>query len=79
MIKLNIHNMESFLQEIDKCSNNVFLIRTDGHKRLINHCIDTHSELKQNYYDNNRYLSISLDISNYKDYLNLIFYYISNI
>lgn len=79
MIKLNIlRNMYGFLQKVNECDGRVNLLHPDGRKENINKQYEVQSDLLQKYRDNKNCLKLSLDITNPKDYMRIIFYTIEN-
>ncbi len=78
MIKLNIFDMEGFLQAVNGCSGAVKLLHPDGRKETINHQYGMQNELLQRYRENENYLRLSLDIPTPKDYLRIVFFAIGD-
>ncbi len=78
MIKLNIFDMEGFLQTVNGCGGAVKLLRPDGRKENINRQYGIQKELLQRYRENKDYLRLSLDIPAPKDYLRIVFFAIGD-
>ncbi|MDR0925374.1 MAG: ribonuclease HII [Hungatella sp.] len=75
MIKLNILDMDSFLQTVNACSDAVHLLYPDGRKENINKHHGLQMELLHQYRKNKNFLCLTLDISAPKDYMSIISYY----
>jgi len=75
MIKLNILNMDNFLQTVNACSDAVNLLYPDGRKENINKHYGLQNELLHQYRENKNLLCLSLDIPAPKDYMSIISYY----
>lgn len=75
MIKLKILNMKNFLNTVNACNGNVFMICRGGEKVNINKQEKLQDELWSEYRKNKNYLQICLEISNPTDYMNLVSYY----
>ncbi len=78
MIKLNIINMDNFLQTVDECEGAVNLLHPDGRKENINKQYGTQSELVEKYRENKNYLQLSLDIPTPRDYMSIVFFSIGD-
>ncbi len=78
IVKLNIFNMENFLQVINECRGAINLL-TQGNKREnINGQYGIQSELLKKYKKNKNFLQLSLDIANLKDYTDIVFFTIAD-
>lgn len=75
MIKLNILNMDNFLQTVNACSDAVNLLYPDGRKENINKHYGLQNELLHQYRENKNLLCLSLEIPAPKDYMSIISYY----
>ncbi|MCP1226498.1 ribonuclease HII [Sebaldella sp. S0638] len=78
IVKLNIFNMENFLQVINECRGAINLL-TQGNKREnINGQYGIQNELLKKYKKNKNFLQLSLDIANLKDYTDIVFFTIAD-
>lgn len=75
MVKLNVLNMDNFLQTVNSCSDAVNLLYPDGRKENINKQYGIQNELLHKYRENKNCLCLSLDIPSPKDYMSIISYY----
>lgn len=75
MIKLNILNMENFLEIVNTCSGRVDLLEADGSRKDINKQYGIQNELQRQYRENENHLKMTLDIPVPKDYLSIVCYY----
>ena len=75
MIKLNVLNMERFLETVNECNGVVNLLNPNGSKKNINKQYGIQSELLEEYRKNKNCLRLSLDVRNSKDYINIVSYY----
>lgn len=75
MIKLNILNMEGFLETVNECSGVVNLLYPDGRRKNINKQYEIQDELLKEYRKNKNRLQLSLDVQDPKDYINIVSYY----
>lgn len=78
MIKINIFNMENFLQTVNSCGGAVNLIHPDGRGENINKQYDIQERLRKEHAQNKQYLPLILDIRNTKDYMNIVFFSIGD-
>lgn len=78
MIKLNILNMERFLQVVNECSGMVNLMYPNGNKDDINNNHEVQDGLLIQYEENQNFLPLNLEIPNGKDYLKIVCYYIAD-
>lgn len=78
MIKLNILDMNHFLEMVNTCREAVFLIRPNGSREKINGGYAVQNELQRQYAENKKYLKISLDIPDPEDYMRVVSYYAGN-
>lgn len=79
MVKLNILDMENFLEMVNTCRGAVNLLHSDGRKENINRQDKAQKELLLRFRENGDFLRISLDIPCAWDYMKLISYYAGNI
>lgn len=75
MVKLNILNMERFLSTVNSCIGKVNMLCPDGKKVNINGEETVQDHLWQQYCQNENYLPLALEISNPRDYMNIVSYY----
>lgn len=78
MIRLNILNMNEFLQTVNACNGCVNVMSSDGRKEDINKQYAIQNELLKKYRENKNSLHLSLDIPNSTDYMNIVFYYLGD-
>lgn len=78
MIKLKVFNMERFLETVNECIGSVMMIDSDGRKQDINRQFEIQSDLRCRHSDNGHCLTLTLDISNPKDYLKVIYFTIED-
>lgn len=76
MMKLNIINMESFLQTVNQCEGAVYLVSQDGQKRDINESYGIQAELLEKFAKNHRFLPITVEVPDSKDYMNIVCHYV---
>lgn len=79
MVKLNILNMENFLETVNKCRGAVYLLYPDGHRENISHRQEIQEKLQMRFRENKNFLRISLDIPGSADYMRIITYYAGNL
>lgn len=75
MIKLNILNMNDFLQTVNSCSGAVNILYPDRQKENINKQCEIQRKLWQQYKDNGKQLKLSLEIPKPGDYMKMVCYY----
>ena len=75
MIKLNILNIENFMETVNQCSGNIMLHAAGGEKLNLNRQYGIQQELQKQYEENSNCLSLTLGIDNPKDYIKIISYY----
>lgn len=78
MIKIKIFNMKNFLKELNECIDTVNLLTPDNIIKNINKEYPVQKELFDKYKSNKNCISLSLDITNPKDYMKLVFYSITD-
>ena len=78
IIKLNIFNMENFLKVINECNGVINLLTQNKERKNINKQYSIQDDLLEKYKKNKDFLHLSLDISNFKDYINIVFFTISD-
>lgn len=72
MIKLNILNLERFLETVNRCTGRVLIIRPDGEKADINKQYDVQRELWEEYRERAEYLPLTLKIEDPSDYMRIV-------
>lgn len=75
MVKLNILNMENFLDTVNACAGKVYMLCQNGKKQNINGEEKIQDSLWRQYFRNKNCLSIILEIPNPTDYMNIVSYY----
>ena len=75
MIKLNILNINSFLDTVNSCSGRVNILYPDGRKININKQYGIQNQLLKQYWNNKKSLLLSLDIPTPEDYMSIVSYY----
>lgn len=75
MIKLNILNLENFLNAVNTCTGKVNMLCPDGKKVNINGEEKLQNSLWRQYRQNKNYLRIILEIPGARDYMNIVSYY----
>lgn len=78
MVKLNILNMENFLQAVNSCRGRVDLLYPDGKRENINGQYEIQKELLKSHRKNGDFQRLTLEIPDVKDYMNMITYYAGN-
>lgn len=78
MVKLNILNLEEFLQVVNGCKGAVNIIQPDGQKEDINKRYDIQQGMWNRYRQNQGRLPLSLDIPNHRDYFSIVYYSIGD-
>lgn len=73
-VKLNILNMKNFLKMINACTGKIFLLRPGDEKVNIQE-ENVQNNLWKQYFQNKNCLRIVLEISDPKDYMNIVSYY----
>lgn len=74
MIKLKILNMKHFLNTINDCTGQVYMIDSNGQRFSICQA-DAQAKLLRRYQEQKKQLQITLDIPNPTDYLSIVSYY----
>lgn len=74
MVKLDVFNMENFLQTVNTCSGAVNLLCTNGKAENINKQYIIQHRLLQEHIENNRCSRLALEISNPKDYMRIVYF-----
>lgn len=77
-VQLNILNMKNFLETVNDCAGEIFLIRTGEGRVSINKKETIQERLWQEYHQNKNYLPLTLEIPDPGDYRKIIFYYIGD-
>ena len=75
MMKLNILNIQDFLDTINACRDEVYMICSNGQKVNIRGQYPIQDELHRQYYDHKNQLQIILEAQNPKDYMRIVSYY----
>jgi len=75
MVKLNILNLEKFLNTVNTCTGKVHMICPDGKKVNINGEEKVQDSLRQQYCRNKHCLRLILEIPGPKDYMSIVSYY----
>ena len=78
MVKFNILSMKNFLNAVNACLGNVYIMSPDGRKVNINKEEAVQNDLWEQYRENKNYLRLSLEITDPKDYMNLVSSYVGN-
>lgn len=78
MLKLNVLNLERFLEVVNGCHSAINMVCADGRKENINKQDSIQRELQVRYDKNKGSLPITLEIPDYKDYLSIVYYYIGD-
>ena len=78
VVKLNIFNIEKFLHTINECTGAVNLLSQNKKRENINKQYSIQNELLKNHTKNKDFLQLSLDISNLKDYMNIVLFSIGD-
>lgn len=75
VIKLNILNMENFLDTVNACTDKVYMLCPNGKKQNINGEEKIQDSLWRQYFQNKNCLCLILEIPNPTDYMNIVSYY----
>lgn len=75
MVKLNILNMENFLNVVNSCTGKVHMLCPDGRKVNINGEKNIQNSLWQQYLQNKNRLRLALEIPGANDYMSIVSYY----
>lgn len=78
MIKMNVFNMEEFLQIVNECAGAVKIHCPDGSRLDICRQYENQRELRRRHSENRSCLGLTLDIQNPKDYLKIVFFTIGD-
>ncbi len=76
MIKLNILNLNGFLEAVNSCSGSVNMIRPDGTKANICRSLGSQMLLREEFNANNGILPVKLSFTDPRDYFKIVNYYI---
>lgn len=79
MIKLNILNLEKFLEVVNECAGKVVMLCPDGERLDINKQYAVQYELYEKYRNNGNFLPLTLKIENSSDYTRIVSYYAANL
>ena len=66
--------MEKFLEMLNKCSGAINLLSKDKKRENINKQYVLQNKLLKEHKKNKDFLELSLDITNLKDYINIVFF-----
>ena len=77
MMRLGILNMKDFLEVVNGCGGDVNIVYPNGKKKDIRRCGDMQRELENRHRLNKNYLTLTLDVPDPKDYLNIVYYVIA--
>lgn len=75
MVKLNILNLENFLNTVNACTGKVNMLCPDGKKVDIKGKENVQNNLWRQYRQNQNCLRIVLEILNPTDYMSIVSYY----
>lgn len=78
MVKLNILKLGKFLNTVNSCIGKVNMLCPDGKKVNINREKIVQNNLWRQYRQNKNYLRLVLEISNPKDYMRIVSYYVGD-
>ena len=78
MVKLNIFDINEFLQTVNSCKGEVNLVTQEGNLENINKKYQRQQELVENHKTNKNFSRLSVNIPNVKDYFKVIFFSIAN-
>ncbi|MCB7318266.1 ribonuclease HII [Lacrimispora sp. 210928-DFI.3.58] len=76
MIKLNILNMERFLETVNGCTGRVNMLCPDGRKQNINKRYWIQDQLRARSAENHDSLRLTLEIPGAEDYMKIVYYYV---
>lgn len=79
MIKVRIFNMKEFLKAVDGCAGAVHVLEDQGRRVNINKNEEARKALMERFEAEGKYLALSLEIPEPKDYFKVVTYYISNL
>ena len=75
VVKLNILNMENFLDTVNACIGKIYMLCPNGKKQNIKGEEKIQDSLWQQYFQNKNCLCLILEIPNPTDYMNIVSYY----
>ena len=75
MMKLNILNMERFLDVVNSCEGTVYQIGPDGSRTDLRRAYRLQDDLRAQYRKNRGELPLTLVVPNGRDYLRVVYYY----
>ena len=78
MVKLNIVNMNQFLNIVNNSAGTVRLLYPDGRKEPLNHQYTLQRSLRQRHLEAKRSLRLTLEIPNPKDYMKIVLFSIGD-
>ncbi len=76
MIKLNILNLNGFLDTLNSCTGSVEMTRPDGTKANICRSLGAQTLLREEFYANKGVLHLTLTFTDPRDYFKIVNYYI---
>lgn len=79
MIRLNILNLENFLEIVNQCAGKVVMLCSDGKRLDINKQYALQGEMKKTYRQNGDFLPLTLKIEEPSDYTRIVSYYVGNL
>lgn len=75
MLKLNIMNMKNFLDTVNACKGDVYMLYPEGRKVNIKRQYRVQNQLNEQYRENRNCLRIALEITEPRDYMSIVSYY----
>ena len=77
-IKLSILNIDNFFKTINECRETINLLHQNKKFENINKQYNLQNELLKKYKENKNHLQLSLEIPNFKDYMNIVLFAIGD-
>ena len=75
VVKMNILNMENFLDTVNACIGKIYMLCPNGKKQNIKGEEKIQDSLWRQYFQNKNCLCLILEIPNPTDYMNIVSYY----
>ena len=75
MSRLNILNMNNFLETVNACKGSVQMLCADGRRVNIHRAGAVQKDLPEQFRQNRNSLRIALEIPNPRDYMSIVSYY----
>lgn len=75
MIKVNIMNMNRFLEVVNQCRGCIYSIAADGRKSNITRDYYNQETLEREYAQNGNKLPLTLLFDDHRDYMSVVSYY----